>query len=92
MASKIREGSLSSVEVVEAHLSQIYKFNQKINAVITVDAEGALKRAKEADNALKKGYYGTFTWCPIYRKGSFSNQIHPYYQWFWSSEGCHTRL
>ena len=53
MASKIHEGSLSSVEVIEAHLSQIYKFNQKINAVITGDAEGALKRAKEADNALK---------------------------------------
>ena len=62
MASKIREGSLSSVEVVEAHLSQIYKFNHKINAVITVDAEGALKRAKEADNALKKGQI----WGPLH--------------------------
>ena len=28
MASKIRDGSLSSVEVVKAHLRQIYKFNQ----------------------------------------------------------------
>jgi amidase len=55
MANKIREGSLSSVEVVEAHLSQIYRFNPKVNAIVTVDAEGALKRAKEADLALKEG-------------------------------------
>ena len=49
MARKIREKELSSVEVVEAHLSQIYQFNPQINAIVTLDAEGALQRAREAD-------------------------------------------
>ena len=55
MAQKIREKELTSLEVIEAHLNQIYLFNPKINALVTVDAEAALKRAKEADSALKQG-------------------------------------
>ena len=55
MARKIREKELTSLEVVKAHLNQIYVFNPKINAMVTVDEEGALKRAKEADSALKQG-------------------------------------
>ena len=55
MAHKIREKELTAVEVVEAHLSQIYAFNPQVNAVVTIDAEGALKRAKEADMALNQG-------------------------------------
>ena len=55
MAHKIREKELTAVEVVEAHLSQIYAFNPQVNAVVTIDAEGALKRAKEADLSLNQG-------------------------------------
>lgn len=55
MAKKIREGALTSVEVVEGHLSQIYAFNPQVNAVVTVDAEGALERANKADQAFQKG-------------------------------------
>ena len=55
MARKIREKELTSLEVIEAHLNQIYLFNPKINALVTVDAEAALKRAKEADSALNQG-------------------------------------
>ena len=55
MARKIREKELTSLEVVKAHLNQIYVFNPKINPMGTVDDEGALKRAKEADSALKQG-------------------------------------
>ena len=46
MAQKIRDKELTSLEVIEAHLNQIYLFNPKINALVTVDAEAALKRAK----------------------------------------------
>ena len=71
MARKIREKELTSLEVVKAHLNQIYVFNPKINAMVTVDEEGALKRAKEADSALKQGKL----WGPLhafYGKRSFS--------------------
>jgi len=62
MARKIREKELSSVEVVEAHLSQIYQFNPQVNAIVTLDAEGALKRAREADQALAAGQL----WGPLH--------------------------
>ena len=62
MAHKIREKELSSVEVVEAHLSQIYQFNPRVNAVVTLDAEGALQRAREADQALAAGQL----WGPLH--------------------------
>jgi len=62
MARKIREKELSSVEVVEAHLSQIYQFNPQINAIVTLDAEGALQRAREADQALASGQL----WGPLH--------------------------
>lgn len=62
MARKIREKELSSVEVVEAHLSQIYQFNPQVNAIVTLDAEGALRRAREADQALAAGQL----WGPLH--------------------------
>ena len=62
MAHKIREKELSSVEVVEAHLSQIYQFNPQVNAIVTLDAEGALQRAREADQALAAGQL----WGPLH--------------------------
>ena len=62
MAQKIREKELTSLEVIEAHLNQIYLFNPKINALVTVNAEAALKRAKEADSALNQGK----VWGPLH--------------------------
>ena len=62
MAHKIREKELSSVEVVEAHLSQIYQFNPQVNAIVTLDAERALRRAREADQALAAGQL----WGPLH--------------------------
>ncbi|HEY9667958.1 MAG TPA: amidase [Coleofasciculaceae cyanobacterium] len=47
--------SFSAVEVLDAHLKQIAKHNPSLNAIITLDEAGALKRAKEADEALARG-------------------------------------
>lgn len=55
IAEAIRSAQLSAEEIVKAHLDQIEKHNATINAVVTLDVEGALKRAKEADAALAKG-------------------------------------
>jgi amidase len=55
LAQMIRDREVSAVEVVDAYLQQIKKHNQKINAIATLDAEKALKRAREADEALARG-------------------------------------
>jgi amidase len=55
LARKIRSRELTSLEVVDAFLSQIYQYNPQLNAVVTVDADNARERAKAADAALAKG-------------------------------------
>jgi amidase len=41
--------------VLQAHLAQIARDNPALNAVITLDVEGAEQRAREADAALARG-------------------------------------
>lgn len=55
LAAAIRAGHVSAVEVLEAHLAQIDSYNLALNAVVTVDAEQARVRAREADAALVRG-------------------------------------
>ncbi len=44
----------SSVELVSTHLARIKKYNPVVNAFITIDEEGALKKAKNADELIAK--------------------------------------
>jgi amidase len=55
LARKIRAGDVSAIELVEAHLSRIRDRNVVLNAVVTLDAERARQRAREADRALAAG-------------------------------------
>jgi amidase len=55
LVATIRAGELSAVEVLEAHLAQIERYNPALNAVVTLDAERARVRAREADAALARG-------------------------------------
>ena len=55
LTQMIRDKEISSVEVVNAYLEQIERHNGKINAIATLNREEALKRAKEADEALATG-------------------------------------
>src|SRR5579863_705200 len=54
MAEQIRQGQLSPVELVEAHLIRIAKLNSKLNAFVQVDAEGARRQAREAEQAVRR--------------------------------------
>lgn len=54
LAAAIRSGDISATEVLEAHLAQIEKHNPVLNAIVTMDAEGARERAREADKALAR--------------------------------------
>jgi Asp-tRNA(Asn)/Glu-tRNA(Gln) amidotransferase A subunit family amidase len=55
LAQKIRDQSISSTELVEAHLRQIERLNPALNAFVEVDALGAERAAHAADAALNAG-------------------------------------
>jgi amidase len=54
-AHAIRQKQVSSVELTQLVLDRIQKLNPKINAIVSVTADSAMQRAKEADSALAKG-------------------------------------
>jgi amidase len=55
LAAAIAARKISAVKALDAHLAQIDRHNEAINAVISLDSEGARKRAEEADAALARG-------------------------------------
>jgi aspartyl-tRNA(Asn)/glutamyl-tRNA(Gln) amidotransferase subunit A len=55
LAALIRTKQLSSREIVQAHLDRISAVNPKINAIVTLLAEDALKGAGAADKAVMSG-------------------------------------
>jgi amidase len=55
MAKLIREGKLSAREAVDAHLVQIERGNPRVNAIVTLAADQARRRAFEADEAQARG-------------------------------------
>ncbi len=62
VAAAIRAGDVSASEVLEAYLAQIATHNPALNAVVTLDAEHARQRAREADEALAHGE----VWGPLH--------------------------
>jgi aspartyl-tRNA(Asn)/glutamyl-tRNA(Gln) amidotransferase subunit A len=55
LATLIRTKQLSSHEVVQAHLDRIAAVNPKVNAIVTLIAEDALRSADAADKAVASG-------------------------------------
>ncbi|MDA0747348.1 MAG: amidase family protein [bacterium] len=62
LVSQIKAREVSAAEVTDAHLAQIQRHNGDLNAIVTLDEEGAKARAKEADEALEKGV----VWGPLH--------------------------
>lgn len=72
MAERIREKKISSVELVEAHLTQIEKLNPKLNAFVHVDASSARRAARSAEAAVMQGNpLGPLHGVPVSIKSSF---------------------
>lgn len=53
MASAIRDGQVSSSELLDAHIARIEQLNPKLNAFVYTDFERARDAAKEADQAVR---------------------------------------
>ncbi|MCC0179020.1 amidase [Waterburya agarophytonicola K14] len=75
LAQMIREQEISSVEVVNAYHEQIEKYNNKINAVITLDTDKAKQKAIEADAAIARGEnWGALHGVPVTIKDTLATE------------------
>ncbi len=55
LVQKIRAREISAREVMQAHLEQIHRVNPRVNAIVTLDEEGALRAAQAADEKIARG-------------------------------------
>src|SRR5262245_22900372 len=55
MAAGVRDRTISAVDLLEAHLDRIKRWNPKLNAFVTVDKQRARLEAKVADDAVRDG-------------------------------------
>ena len=55
MLDALKKREVSSVELTEAHLARIREVNPAINAVVLLDAEGALDAARQRDEESGRG-------------------------------------
>lgn len=73
IAEKIQNQELSSVQVIEAFLKQIEIFNPKLNAIVTLNATNARRRAKKADEAISNGeLWGPLHGVPVTIKDNYA--------------------
>ncbi|HKY50191.1 MAG TPA: amidase [Candidatus Limnocylindria bacterium] len=72
LAQRIREGALSSVELVELYLERIARYDDRLHAYVTVCGDDALAQARTADAAVKRGEpLGPLHGVPIAAKDQF---------------------
>ncbi len=69
---RMRSKEVSAREIMQAHLARIDLINPRVNAIVTLDAEGALAAADRADEALARGeMLGLLHGLPVAHKDSF---------------------
>jgi amidase len=62
LASDIRRRKIGCLEALDVFLGRMDRFNPKLNAIVVTDVEGARRRARQADAALRKGK----VWGPLH--------------------------
>ena len=55
LGKKIKAGEVSSVDAVKAYISQIDKVEGRVHSFVTIDREGALKKAEEIQKKIDDG-------------------------------------
>jgi amidase len=72
LAAALRKGQVSSVELLQAYLERVDRFNPALNAMVVDDRKAAMSRARAADRALAKGeVWGPLHGLPMTVKESF---------------------
>jgi amidase len=62
LAQDIRRRKIGCLEALDAFLARMDRFNPTLNAIVVTDVEGARRRARQADAALRKGK----VWGPLH--------------------------
>jgi amidase len=62
LASSIRRGEITSIDLLNLYLDRIKRYNDDINAVVALDIDASRMRANEADKALAEGK----VWGPLH--------------------------
>ena len=55
LAAQIRAKRIGCLELLDAYAARVEKYNPRLNAIVVTDLEGARRRARAADAALRKG-------------------------------------
>lgn len=71
MGTALRAREVSSVELTQHFLQRIERFNPAVNALLQVDADGALRSAEQADQTLAGGNAGPLCGIPMIHKDIF---------------------
>src|SRR5580693_347547 len=74
LATALRAGQVSSVELTRAYLQRIEQHQGELNAFIGVTAQAALAQAADADQRRAAGKAGPITGVPIAHKDIFCTQ------------------
>jgi amidase len=62
LASDIRRKKIGCLEALDLFLARMDRYNPRLNAIVATDVEGARRRARQADAALRKGK----VWGPLH--------------------------
>ncbi|MFN0316057.1 MAG: amidase [Burkholderiales bacterium] len=72
LAARLKRGSIGCLELLDFYLGRVERYNPALNAIIAMDIDGARKRAKAADRALRRGeVWGPLHGVPVTIKESF---------------------
>lgn len=75
LARRIRTRALRSQDVVRAFVGQIARHNAALNAIVLLDWQAALERAREADQALDRGeVWGPLHGVPVTVKDTYATR------------------
>jgi len=78
LAAAVRKKKIGCLELLDLYLKRVEAYNPELNAVIATDIEGARKRAKAADKAVKAGKkLGPLHGVPMTIKESFDVAGYP---------------
>src|SRR3978361_327505 len=55
LAAAVRKKKIGCVELLDLYLKRVEAYNPELNAIIATDIEGARKRARASDKAVKAG-------------------------------------
>ncbi len=88
LASLIRTGAVSPVEVLDAHLDVIGRINPKLNAIVTLAEDSARAAARAAEAAVRRGEpVGPLLWPADRHQGRDADGRHPHHVRFAALQG-----